>query len=59
MERRFDFKIVEQVEEIEMTIGKIDGVRRRKSKKENVTLTCRKLNGKQLLATNTTVAINN
>jgi len=26
-----------------MTIGKIDGGRSRKSKKENVTLTCRKL----------------
>lgn len=35
--------------EIEMTIGKVDGVRRRKSKKENVTLTCRKLNGKLVL----------
>jgi len=43
---------------IEMTIGKVDGARRRKSKKENVTLTCRKLNGKWLPVTTTTIAIN-
>jgi len=42
-----------------MTIGKVDGARRRKSKKENVTLTCRKLNGKWLPVTTTTIAINN
>lgn len=56
--RKLVFDIGERDKEIEMTIGKVDGVRRRKSKKENVTLTCRKLNGKRLLVT-TTSAINN
>lgn len=47
--RKLVFDIGEQDKEIEMTIGKVDGARRRKSKKENVTLTCRKLNSKWLL----------
>lgn len=44
--RKFGFGVDERDEE--MTIGKVDGVRGRKSKKENVTVTCRKLNGKCL-----------
>lgn len=56
--RKLVFDIGERDKKIEMTIGKVDGARHRKSKKENVTLTCSKLNGKWLPVT-TMIAINN
>ena len=36
--RKLIFDIGKRDKKIEMTIGKVDGARRRKSKKENVTL---------------------